>query len=142
MPLSVVLPDGTAESTEMAAVPNQPGFFETSLSLRKPGEHRLQLLEPETSHVIERRIVVDVPEREFADPRMNRMLLESLTRETGGKMLTLAQLADLPDLLQNRAESTVVTGTEYSLWDNPWLLMAIVMLLGTEWILRKWAYLA
>ena len=142
VPLSIIQPNGSSETTELKKSANQPGLFDATISLRTPGEYRLQLLAPDTSELVERRIMVDVPGREFADLRMNRELLENITRETGGKLLTLDQLEQLPKLLPDRTESTVVPGAVQPLWDNAWMLIAIVILLGAEWLLRKWSYLA
>lgn len=133
---------GNASTLELKAMANQPGIFEGTFPLRQPGDFRLQLLAPESSELVERRFTVEVPEREFAEPRMNRELLERITRETGGQFLSLNQLDQLSHLLPDVSEQTIVRSTPYSLWDNGWILLVFVLILATEWILRKWSYLA
>lgn len=142
LPLTIQDSSGHASSLELKAAANQPGIFEGMLPLRQAGDYRLQLLAPESSELAERRFTVEIPEREFAEPRMNRELLERMTRETGGSLLRLNQLHQLPTLLPDVSERTIVRGTAHSLWDNGWVLSLFVLILAIEWTLRKRAYLA
>jgi len=142
LPITVSDPKGNKSELELKAVPNQPGIFDTTLPLRQSGEYLLQLLAPESTELVERRFTVEIPEREFSRLRMNRELLERLTRETEGKLIRLDQLDQLPALLPDVSEQTIVAGTPHSLWDNGWVLCLFVIILATEWILRKQANLA
>lgn len=73
---------------------------------------------------------------EFAQPAPGREWLERLARDSGGELLTLADLPKLPARLQNlRApvEETVIR----PLWHAPWFFALVLGLLGTEWVLRR-----
>lgn len=142
LPLTIHDSSGNTFSLELKAAMNQPGIFEGTLPLRQTGDYRLQLLAPESSELAERRFSVEIPEREFVEPRMNRELLERVTQETGGRLLRLNQLDQLPTLLPDVSERTIVPGTSRSLWDNGWFLSLFVLILAIEWIIRKRAYLA
>lgn len=77
---------------------------------------------------------------EFQDTRMNAQLLRELVGATGGKFVDAARIDSLIPAL--RALPTFVPrqserGTSHGLWDWPVVLGTLLVLLSTEWILRK-----
>jgi uncharacterized membrane protein len=63
-------------------------------------------------------------------------LLSRMAEETGGKLLSVDELDQLPSLLANLdvpVQETLVT----PVWHAPWVFLAILLLLGTEWFLRR-----
>jgi hypothetical protein len=75
-------------------------------------------------------------EAEMADVSGDPDLLRRIAEASGGQMLTLDRLAELPGLL-------AATGTdrtryaEWAIWDSPLLFLFVVACLGAEWALRK-----
>ena len=68
-------------------------------------------------------------------------LLNTLSQSTSGALLSPDSLALLPDMLRQRDDiKTILSShTRYtSLLSLPWLFILIVVLLGGEWILRKY----
>ncbi|NBC18767.1 MAG: hypothetical protein GVY18_15800 [Bacteroidetes bacterium] len=77
---------------------------------------------------------------EFKETQANAALLRQIAQRSGGQFLPTSDLATLPDLLRSseRFQPTVREETrERELWRLPWLLGLIVLLLSTEWFLRK-----
>lgn len=69
----------------------------------------------------------------------NRTLLEAISGATGGAYFDIADIARLPDAVA--ASSTGITQTrQLPVWDAPLVLLLLVLLKGTEWLLRRrWA---
>jgi uncharacterized membrane protein len=82
--------------------------------------------------------IVEPPENEVKGPTTNETLLKLLADKTGGESITLR---DDPERLG--IESTPIkkiTGYKTEeLWDKYWIFILLVLLLSSEWILRrKW----
>ena len=68
-------------------------------------------------------------------------LLNTLTQMTGGQMLYPDQLEDFPQLLEQRDDvmPVIYSQTRYTDWlQLPLLFVLIVVLLGSEWVIRKY----
>jgi hypothetical protein len=72
----------------------------------------------------------------MTDPRMNQAFFERLAAASGGRVLSEDQLTGLPGMLKE-----AVPGAELAvrrdLWHTGWSFAAILVLLGSEWILRR-----
>ena len=77
---------------------------------------------------------------EFLDTRMHAGLLRRLATETGGRFLSPSEVDKLDSLLAGepwlKAES-VVQKSDVELWNWPYLLAAVILLLAGEWLIRK-----
>lgn len=63
-------------------------------------------------------------------------LLSRIAQDTGGKLLSIADLDQLPGLLANLdvpVQETLVT----PVWHTPWVFLAVLICLGTEWFVRR-----
>ncbi|MEI6535575.1 MAG: hypothetical protein WCN98_09570, partial [Verrucomicrobiaceae bacterium] len=74
--------------------------------------------------------------QEWGQLNMNRPLLESMARRSGGRFLRENDLSQLPDLLQaiDHQETRV---RETLLWSSWWWFGLVITLLTVEWLLRK-----
>ena len=73
---------------------------------------------------------------EFARLGPNPEPLRRIAEATGGKLLTMAEIGSLPDLL-SQLETPIEEIRQRPLWHTPWLfLIALVCFLG-EWALRR-----
>jgi hypothetical protein len=73
---------------------------------------------------------------EFAKLEPNRDLMQRIASDTGGKMIALKDIAELPEMLKNiRVPVEVTLATP--LWHTPWIFIAILLLLLGEWMLRR-----
>ncbi len=73
---------------------------------------------------------------EFQSMMPNRALLERLASWSGGRVLEMKDVADWANKLPDIKLPIMETRTE-PLWHQPWFLMILVALLGTEWWLRR-----
>ncbi|QDU79607.1 hypothetical protein Pla110_13180 [Polystyrenella longa] len=82
-------------------------------------------------------VVRPVPSREQTETIANRELLAELANLTGGKLLELDQLGQIPDIIQTRSSSETWR-EQTEIWTHPLWLALFVLLLSLEWLLRKW----
>ncbi len=84
----------------------------------------------------DRTVLAGGREREFADPRLNEAFLRRLARDSGGRYARASDaarvLASLDETAAPRAEPAL-----RDLWDRPWVIVSIAILLCAEWTLRR-----
>jgi hypothetical protein len=114
-------------------------FEGRALGLR-PGDYRVRL-EVDSAELAGEAVVAELQVQEpttseLSDISANRPLLQTMADFTGGRLLLVDELDELPKLFRGVKESTTLR-TEQSLWDSWPLLLAFFALLTTEWVLRK-----
>ncbi len=67
---------------------------------------------------------------------MNEALLQAVAKNSGGTYYRAADMAGLYDDLDIQ-ERTRASTVDIILWDHPALLLALLILLGIEWTMRK-----
>jgi len=74
---------------------------------------------------------------ELRDPMADHELLASLAERTGGRVLGMDTLGELPDVLPRR--EVVIAGQPQvePLWDRPVVLVVLLVMLALEWIGRR-----
>ena len=68
-------------------------------------------------------------------------MLHTLSNLTGGEMVAPSEMDRLKELINSREEIKPVVYTRYSyseLFHLPWVLVLLIVLCGTEWVLRKY----
>ena len=115
-------------------VPDRTGTYK--ISLRLPGRSVADDVE------IAKDLMVVQPNLETLRPQMNRAALQTLAeRSDEGRYFEIDQAGRIPDLIEDRHESTTVKGRPTELWDRWWMLLTVCGLLMLEWGLRKWSRL-
>ncbi len=77
---------------------------------------------------------------EKLDTRMRVEFLKSLSASTNGSYYTADNYDGLKEKLEklNRSSSKeLISKSEYQLWANPWILIAIICFFAAEWFIRK-----
>ena len=74
-------------------------------------------------------------------PAANHEALRALSQATGGRVILPDELESLPALIPDRSISNLET-RRTPLWDSPWLFLVPMMLLGLEWLGRRYLRLA
>jgi uncharacterized membrane protein len=137
--LFVTSPDGRVERIEAAAAQGEDGRYVSRFRPDQFGVYRVtaearrgptQLGSASTA------LLVGGADPEMSDPRLNVQVLNRVARASGGRLLTRAELPVLVDALRAGIPAARRSVTR-DLWDNAWSFAAIVMLLGTEWGLRR-----
>ena len=124
---------------EMEPDPTHAGVYRALSPPLKPGQWQVAMAEGPGAARSDSRIslrVSDGGNQELSALTMNRVLLETLARNTGGRFLREEQAGDLPGLLQaiDRKQTTV---RETMLWSSWWWLGAVIVLLTIEWLMRR-----
>lgn len=138
-PVVLVTPGGRRESLDLDR--EEDGVFGGSLPASEPGPYRLWLedLENPGSEPKSPRIVtVSVPSTETEDPVLDESLLQRLAARTGGRYERLADAERLLSSLDDPARERPLDEPEREeLWAGWPQLALLVLLLGSEWVLRK-----
>jgi hypothetical protein len=125
---------------------NRPGWYRGQFVPSELGPHAVRIELPGADGTspasIRAEVRVGRPELEFQRPELDRESLQLLASQSaGGKYLDIDELDQLPSLIPSKTTSLVVTGPPTPLWDRWWTLVLLVILLGTEWLVRKRSHL-
>jgi hypothetical protein len=147
LPLEVYTPSGKplTPPVELVAEKSRPGHFVGAFLATAPGSYNLELPIPESKDRIKDSLTVKLPNLEYDHPEQNEPLLKALVREaeSGGTYLPLDEAAAaLPALLPDRSTEKVQFDFPRTLWDQKWIMYALVGLLSLEWLTRKLLKLA
>lgn len=81
-------------------------------------------------------VEVAVPRLELKEPRVDRPTLTRLATSTGGALVELDHLRDLPRIIPS-AKKDIPLITSGPLWAAPLMVVLFTALITTEWIVRK-----
>ena len=73
---------------------------------------------------------------EMTDPRLNVQVLQRIALRSGGSLLDASETAALSDRLRASVPAARLSVT-HDLWHTGWCFAAILMLLMSEWLLRR-----
>ncbi len=136
----VTPPQGDPITLTAEPTANAPGEFQAVYLAAEPGTYHIAASAKTTNGEdigqSAAGFVIDPDAQEFASIQPNRALLETISRQTGGRVLTTGELAGLADDLLNR-DAPIMEAKTTPLWHNAWVLAAIIALLVGEWILRR-----
>jgi hypothetical protein len=140
-PRAYLLHDGNEVATlQLEADPTHVGVYRALTPPLKAGTYEITVAESPSAPRSDARLslhVSDTGNPEWATLTMNRMLLETMAANSGGRFLREEQAAtDLPNLLQTLDRKQVIT-KETILWSSWWWFGAAILLLSIEWLMRK-----
>ena len=136
---------GTGPAFAVATLPGEPvadhpGEFTAALSLRDAGAYLAEAeVIDQNGHTIGRAQagwVNDPLAEEFAALDPNRPLLEELARRTGGEVLSQQDLAAFAQRLPKR-HAPIMESRAFPLWQQSWVLLAVLACFVAEWFLRR-----
>jgi hypothetical protein len=142
--VDVEAPDGTRQRVELALDPDGRGrFFSGVWTPAEPGRFVVRLRDPQLGGAEgERAVRVRWPDDESRRPETDHALLAQLSADTGGTTLDPGALGALADLLPNREVKIAGEPDIATLWDRPVVLAALLLLAGSEWLVRRLIRLA
>ncbi|MEZ6188330.1 MAG: VWA domain-containing protein [Planctomycetota bacterium] len=118
----------------------QPGWYEATYLPQQQGEVVFTARAPDADpgDPDERvAVMVRFPDREFADPRLDRELLVEVSKTGGGAYVEPGEVDGLAARIPSVAETVVVAGAPIALWDRGITIWVLAILLGIEWVIRK-----
>lgn len=131
----------TGQDLELTPMPARAGVYGGAFTARALGPNEIQMATAEIPGAAAERLAcafaVELPNIEFAEPQLNRKLLQLLASASGGACLNVDRLTDLPGRIPDRYESLVMQSKPIDLWDTSRVLWLLVILLGIEWTVRK-----
>ena len=119
---------GRSGSTYSALLPGRPAGVYTFEVEARSGE--------ETLATVQDWVLVGGADPELTDPRRNDEVLARLAAASGGQVLPVDDLDELADLLVSASANTAPM-EQRDLWHTAWAFLALVMVLATEWGLRR-----
>lgn len=113
-----------------------PGLYEGYFTPNSAGRYRLESNEEDQpiSNTTEFQ-VADI-NRELADTNTDIENLQRIANLTGGEMLNVRDFSKITSLVDQTPITTTVR-SERTLWDNGWIGLLLIVLLGVEWIQRR-----
>jgi hypothetical protein len=132
-------PENEVQTVTLAKVEGSRATYESLLTRTPEGDYRIWLSEPTLSGEkprVECRVLA--PPGEMEQLRMNQDDMERAAEESHGHFYTLATVASLFDDLPSGTRVTVnAPGPPLLLWNHWVVFLLVLMLVTTEWILRK-----
>ncbi len=141
---------GTVERRALRAVAGEPGTFQATFTMNDPGAFSFLVFQnhnPADQAKAREDVLVRLPDREFADPSLDAVALakiaeKSSDKDTRARAVFLAEADSLAKDFENRkAYETREETRTTPFWDRLESLIALLVVLGAEWILRKRARL-
>lgn len=139
--------DGQEQMLSLAALPGRAGWFTGRVLLEREGAAVLRVAlpgadgtaeAPAESAALKAHLLVTRPDVELRALRLRTDTLQVLAQETGGEYLPGARAGELPDLIRSatRRQPPQQVGQD-AVWDSPYWLAALALLLTLEWSLRR-----
>jgi hypothetical protein len=130
--------DSEVRTVQLPKVDGSRATYETLLTQTPEGDYKFWLATPTATPKPRAECKVVRPPGEMERLRMNQADMERAADESHGRFYTLA---DADHLLEDLPTGTRVTvnapGPPYLLWNNFALFLLAIVLLTTEWLLRK-----
>jgi uncharacterized membrane protein len=136
--MRITLPGGEVRDLKPTLLDARTGRYSVPARFDQPGVYRVVAEARrgrETLGTSEQWVLAGAADLEMADPRLNEDVLRRVSRASGGRYLEAADVARLPALLASQADPAPPRLQE--LWHNIWIFLAVIMLLGAEWFLRR-----
>jgi uncharacterized membrane protein len=122
-------------------LPGQPGKYEASYIARDAGAYSVEAVVTQFDGKPAGRAMAgwasDPAAEEFRVLKPNRELLSAIAQKTGGKVLTMSDLADFAHRLPERAAPITETWSD-PLWHKPVVFLFVIACFVTEWGIRRW----
>jgi hypothetical protein len=137
-PVTIVNEEDDSEQTVVMKLdPKRKGHYEATVTLKETGAFRLTAMRdnPEyAGEVAEKVVRVELPAEEFRHPESDPTTLKTIA---GPDRYLMAHEADRVPAIISSPPMTVFNDVPHSMWDTPLTIAVVVLLLGTEWVLRK-----
>jgi hypothetical protein len=131
--------DGDAAQTLPVRKAGMSGHFAATFTPATAGTYRIHVdaMRGATSlGVADRTVYAGGSDPEFADPRLNEGFLRRLARDSGGRYVPAPDAARVIPLLDESARQRAEPELR-DLWNRPWLLALVAIVLCAEWTLRR-----
>lgn len=119
------------------------GLYSASWIFSEAGDYTVRPIDAMLAGLgISAKVEVRDRDDELRESAADHAVLASLSDSTGGRVIQVADLKQLPTLLPNRQVRTAGATLSESLWDKPIVWSVLITLLCLEWIARRLLRLA
>jgi len=135
----IASPDGGNHTLPVRRVAESAGRFSAAFVPEQPGAYHVQVEATrgrERLGTSDRWMLVGATDREFADPRLNETWLRRAARATGGRYVNASDAGGVSEWLQEAARQPAQPERR-DLWHQPWAISIVILLLSSEWVLRR-----
>lgn len=130
----------SADETQSLTLENiGEGRYEGSFQVLEGGDYEFTGTAHEQGRVLGKdtgSFTVEEFSLEYQNTRMNEALLRKIAAESGGRFFTAANFDTLSQLL-SFPEKYITHKNEWEIWNKVPMLIACIVLLGSEWLIRK-----
>jgi hypothetical protein len=116
-----------------------PGRFEGSFEVLQGGDYQFTGTAHQQGNILGRdsgKFSVEQFSLEFQNTRMNENLLRRIASESNGDYFTPADITGLEKKMKF-PKKYIHLKSEFEFWNQTWTLLACLLLLSTEWFIRK-----
>jgi len=118
----------------------EPGVYTASFVAEVPGLHQLEVTGRDAKGLavgkMETAILSHPDLREYVSPRYDPQFLKTMAQKTGGEFIALDNLDDLAAKIPWTDHENAVLD-RFALWHWPPFYIVLVVMMGTEWYLRR-----
>ena len=132
----VNLESETKERVSLRPDRSHPGLYEGYFAPQVAGRYRLESNEQDQPISNTTEFQVSKINRELADTNTDIENLQRIANLTGGEMLNIQSFSNIASLVDQTPITSSVR-SERTLWDNGWVGLLLIGLLGIEWIQRR-----
>lgn len=129
--------EGFPTEVTLRPVPDQPGLYRGDFVAPGAGGYQFHV-EPDPDRKVD--FTVSAAGLELGDTAMNEPLLRELAALSGGEFFREENLHELPDRITLKTEK-VRSPLEVELWSSPLYFLLLLLVVTTEWVLRKLSHL-
>jgi hypothetical protein len=136
---TLTAPGGDVVPLKLRRADPGSGRFAAPMLAERPGLYRIRAAARRGSTPLgtaDRWMYLGSADREFADPRLNEPVMRRIARTSGGRYARADEASNLPSWLQ-AAVPQAAAPEQRDLWHEPWAFGLIIVLLSSEWILRR-----
>jgi uncharacterized membrane protein len=135
----VTLPGGDVQDVRTTLSDPGTGRYSAEMRFEQPGIYRVHAEARKGATDLgssDRWVLVGGVDREMAEPRLNEDVLRRIAAASGGAYLPANGASRLSSLLGEAALQPAAPRLR-ELWHTPWVFAAVILLLATEWMLRR-----
>jgi hypothetical protein len=136
---TVTLPGGATQPVKLRPTDPAGGRYTATLGPEQAGLYRIHAEARRGSTPLgtaDRWMYVGGADREFADPRLNEGFLRRVARNSGGRYARAVDASKVLSWLEEAVPQNAAPERR-DLWHEPWAFALVIVLLSTEWILRR-----
>jgi uncharacterized membrane protein len=135
----IIGPNGSGSEVSMTPVPTESGVFEGEFNADREGSYVVEMVAHKGADELGRDVATFRREDGVAENfhvEQNRELLEKLAQQTGGTFRGVADAKKLGTDISYSDAGITIRETK-DLWNMPIIFLLLLMLRGSEWLLRR-----